>query len=92
VKEFWVYTLLRLTLFVVSFAIVYGVWWFIAGELDRARDNAALWAVIIAFVFSGVGSYFLLGRQREALAQKVEGRAAKMTEKLEESRSKEDVD
>lgn len=91
-KEFWVYTLLRLGLFAVSFVVVYGVWWLVAGELDFARDSAALWAVIIAFVLSGIGSYFLLGRQRAALAQKVEGRAARVSQKLEEHRSKEDVD
>lgn len=91
-KEFWVYTLLRLGLFAGSFVIVYGVWWLIAGELDFARDSAALWAVIIAFVLSGIGSYFLLGRQRAAFAQKVEGRAAKVSQKLEDHRSKEDVD
>lgn len=91
-KEFWVYTLLRLGLFAVSFVVVYGVWWLVAGELDFARDSAALWAVIIAFVLSGIGSYFLLGRQRAALAQKVEGRAARVSQKLDEHRSKEDVD
>ncbi len=91
-KEFWVYTLLRLGLFAVSFVTVYGVWWLVAGELDFARDSAALWAVIIAFVLSGIGSYFLLGRQRAALAQKVEGRAARVSQKLDEHRSKEDVD
>ncbi len=91
-KEFWVYTLLRLGLFAVSFVLVYGVWWLVAGELDFARDSAALWAVIIAFVLSGIGSYFLLGRQRAALAQKVEGRAARVSQKLDEHRSKEDVD
>lgn len=91
-KEFWVYTLLRLGLFTVSFVVVYGVWWLVAGELDFARDSAALWAVIIAFVLSGIGSYFLLGRQRAALAQKVEGRAARVSQKFDEHRSKEDVD
>lgn len=91
-KEFWVYTLMRLGLFVGSFALVYGVWWLIAGDLDFVRDSAAVWAVIIAFVLSGIGSYFLLGRQREALARKVEGRAGKLSEKLEEHCSKEDVD
>ena len=34
-----------------------------------------LWAVVIAFVVSGLGSYFLLNRQREALARRVDERA-----------------
>jgi hypothetical protein len=93
VKEFWVYTLLRLGLFVISFAIVFGAWWLVAGdEIGFARDTAALWATMAAFVLSGIGSYFLLGRQREALAQKVDGRAARMSQKLEEQRAKEDAD
>ena len=28
-----------------------------------------LWAVVIAFLMSGIGSYFLLNRPREALAR-----------------------
>ncbi len=84
-KEFWVYTLLRLGLFVGSFGIVFGVW-FIFGDVP------VLWVVVIAFVLSGVGSYFILERQREAFAAKVEGRASKAAQRFEEQRSKEDAD
>ncbi|MDZ5622712.1 DUF4229 domain-containing protein [Nocardioides bizhenqiangii] len=91
-KEFWVYTLLRLGLFAGSFVIVYGVWWLVAGELDFARDSAALWSVMIAFVLSGIGSYYLLRGQREAFAQKVEGRANRAAQRLEQQRAKEDAD
>lgn len=85
-KEFWVYTALRLGLFVGSFAIVFGVWFLLADSVT------VLWVIVIAFVISGIGSYFLLERQREAFAVKVEGRAGKVAEKLEEQRSKEDTD
>ena len=85
-KEFWVYTLLRLGLFLGTFAIVFGVWFLITGDVP------VLWVVVIAFVVSGVGSYYLLERQREAFAVKVEGRAAKASEKLEAQRAKEDAD
>ena len=51
-----------------------------------------LWAVVIAFLVSGIGSYFLLARQREAFAQRVESRAQRATAKIEEMRSKEDAD
>ena len=91
-KEFWVYTLLRLGLFAGSFLIVYGVWWLIAGELDFARDQAALWSVMIAFVLSGIGSYYLLARQRAEFAAKVEARAAKASQRLEQQRAQEDTD
>ena len=48
--------------------------------------------MVIAFVISGVGSYFLLERQREAVRRKVDERAQRMTSKLEELRTKEDAD
>ncbi len=84
-KEFWVYTLLRLGLFIGSFAIVFGIWFIF-------DDVPVLWVVVIAFIVSGVGSYFILERQREEFAAKVETRAAKASQKLEEQRSKEDAD
>ena len=85
-KEFWVYTLMRLGLFVGTFAIVFGVWFLVSGDVP------VLWVIVIAFVVSGVGSYYLLERQREAFAAKVEGRASKAAQRLEEQRSKEDAD
>ena len=85
-KEFVVYTGLRLLLFAATFGVVVGVWLLVA---DSAN---ILVAVVIAFVVSGVGSYFLLDRQREALARRVETRAEKATQAFEERRAKEDVD
>ena len=86
VKEFWVYTLLRLVLFLASLGIVVGAWVLIAGEFNL------LIAVVAAFLMSGLGSYYLLDRQREAFAQRVQTRAEKASAKLEEMRSKEDAD
>jgi CHASE1-domain containing sensor protein len=86
VKEFWIYTLLRIVLFLASLGIVVGVWFAIAGSVP------VLWAVVIAFVMSGLGSYFLLNHQREALARRVQTRAEAMTTKIDEMRAKEDVD
>lgn len=83
-KEFWVYTLLRVALFLGTLGIVFGVWYAITGDVP------VLWAVVIAFVVSGIGSYVVLERQRDAFAAKVEGRAARISEKFEEARSKED--
>lgn len=85
-KEFWVYTLLRLVLFASSFGVVVGVWFLIDGQVP------VLWAVVIAFLLSGVGSYFLLNRPREALARRVQVRADRMTARIDEMRSKEDAD
>jgi hypothetical protein len=86
VKEFWIYTLLRVVLFLASLGIVVGVWFLVAGEAP------VLWAVVIAFLMSGIGSYFLLNHQREALARRVQTRAEAMSAKVEEMRSKEDAD
>jgi uncharacterized membrane protein len=84
VKEFWIYTVMRLALFVGSLGIVIGVWFLVDDEVP------ILWAVVIAFLLSGVGSYFLLDRPREALARRVQERADRMAAKVEEMRSKED--
>ena len=85
-KEFVVYTGLRLLMLAATFGIIVGIWLLVA---DRANIFVA---IVIAFVVSGVGSYFLLNRQREALAQRVEVRAARATAAFEELKAKEDRD
>ena len=85
-REFAVYTGLRLLMFVGTFGIVVGVWLLVG---DKA--NIFL-AVVIAFIVSGVGSYFLLNGQREALAKRVEVRAERASKAFEERKAKEDVD
>ena len=86
VKEFWIYTALRIVLFVASLAIVVGVWFLVAGQAP------IFWAVIVAFLMSGIGSYFLLNGPRAKFAQRVETRAERMTARIEEMRAKEDAD
>jgi len=86
VKEFVVYTGLRLLMFAATFGVVIGAWVLVG---DRA--NVAV-AVVIAFVVSGLGSYFLLNGQREALARRVEQRAARATAAFDERKAKEDAE
>lgn len=86
VKEFVVYTALRIVLFLATLGLVIGVWLLIADEVPLQ------WAVVIAFVMSGIGSYFLLNRQRDAFARNVEARAARATARFDEMRAKEDAD
>jgi len=86
VKEFVVYTGLRIVLFLATFGVVVGLWVLVAGEAN------VFVAVIVAFVLSGIGSYFLLERQRAAFAQRVETRAARATAAFDEMKAKEDVD
>jgi uncharacterized membrane protein len=87
VKEFVVYTAMRLVLFVASFGVVVGV---MALVLD-GRYNL-FWAVILAFLVSGIASYFILDRQREAFARRVEARASRASAAFEERKAREDRD
>jgi uncharacterized membrane protein len=86
VKEFWVYTGLRVLLFLATLAMVFGIWLLVADEVP------VLWAVVIAFAISGVASFYLLDRSRQAFAQRVQARAERASAALEAQRSKEDVD
>jgi cell division protein FtsL len=88
VKEFLVYTALRLALFVAALAVVLGVWWIV---VDTVTQNQVFVAVLIAFVVSGGASYFLLHGHREHLARKVEERAERAKARIEEIRSREDT-
>ena len=87
-KEFIIYTALRFGMFVVALAVVLVIW---AAPSDGSLTyNDVFWVFVIAFVVSGVGSYFLLNPFREAFARKVQARAERATAKFEERRSKED--
>jgi ABC-type bacteriocin/lantibiotic exporter with double-glycine peptidase domain len=86
VKEFVVYTLMRLLLLVATFAVVFGIWLAVADSVNL------MWVLIIAFVVSGLASYFLLNRQRVALAQHVDDRASRAAARFDEARAKEDAD
>ncbi|MFN8195607.1 MAG: DUF4229 domain-containing protein [Nocardioidaceae bacterium] len=86
-KEFLVYTLLRTLLFVAVLAVVIGVWILVFGH-----HQSIIWPVLVALVVSGVLSLFVLNRPREAFAEKVETRARRATQRMEEMRTKEDED
>lgn len=85
-RAFWTYTVLRVLLFVATAAVVFGIWLLVAGEANL------MWVLIVAFLISGVLSYFLLNPQRSAFASQVDERAHRAAEKFEEMRAKEDVD
>ena len=78
--------ILILTLILATFGIVIGVWLLVS---DTAN---VLVAVVVAFIVSGLGSYFLLNGQREAFAQRVEVRAARAAKAFDELKAKEDAD
>lgn len=84
-KEFVVYSLLRLLVFVGVLVVVMGLW-----ILAFGRDSSMLWPLVVAFVVSGLLSMWLLNRPREAFARRVEQRAERAAAKLDEMRTKED--
>lgn len=86
VKEFVVYTALRLVLFAASLAVVMGVWLSVAGQANL------LWSFVLAFVISGIGSYFLLNGPREAFARRVDERARRAASRFEELKAREDAE
>ena len=85
-KEFLVYTALRILLFLAALGVVLGLWVLVAGEANL------LAGFVIALLISGIGSYVLLNGPREALARKVDERARAATSRFEEMKSREDAD
>ncbi len=85
-KEFAVYTALRLVLLIASVGVVFGVWSIFADSVPL------FWVVVVAFVLSGIGSFFVLNPQREAFARRVEARASTASARFERRRSREDAD
>ncbi|HQR26557.1 MAG TPA: DUF4229 domain-containing protein [Nocardioides sp.] len=84
-KEFVVYSLLRLVLFVAVFAVVLAIWIPVLGN-----DWSIVWPLLVAFLISGVLSVFLLNRPREAFARRVETRAQRAAAKYQDLKTKED--
>jgi hypothetical protein len=86
VKEFVVYTGLRVLLFAATFGVVVGLW----AALGNGRDVNWFYALIIAFLVSGIASYTLLNGHRARFAARVEERASQAAQRFEELRSVED--
>lgn len=82
------YTALRVGMFAGSLAIVAGIWAVVSAD----NSVPMVWAVVIAFVISGVLSVKLLNPQREALARNVQSRAERASAKFEQMKAKEDTD
>ena len=87
-KDFAIYTGLRIGLFVACFGIFLGLWAMISGT------DEVTWIVpfVAAFIVSGLLSFKLLQGPRERFAQRVQERAARASAKMEEIRSREDAD
>jgi uncharacterized membrane protein len=82
-KEFVVYTGLRLALFAASFAVL---WFALSNWLSLFP------LLLLALVVSSILSIFVLRAWRDRLAARIETRATRMTERLEAARKAEDED
>jgi hypothetical protein len=87
-KAFWTYTLARLAVFGVCFAIVWGL----SSIWLEQTTIATIWVLLISLVLSSIISIFALAGLRDKLAQNVHDRASRMTARIEESRRAEDID
>lgn len=84
-KEFAVYTLMRVILFLGALGVTVGIWAAVTGGSVQM-----IWAVVIAFLVSGVASLFLLNPQRERFARVVQTKAETATSKFDEAKARED--
>jgi hypothetical protein len=87
VKEFAIYTALRLGMFVVCYAVIGWVYVLVFG-----KTGALVWPFLVAIVVSSLLSWKYLAPQRERFAASVQARAERASSKFEEMRSKEDQD
>jgi hypothetical protein len=85
VKEFAVYTLARIGLFVASYLVITGLF------LAFGRSSLLL-QLLLAAVVSAVASYYLLQGPRQRFAARVDARASNIARRFEEARAKEDRD
>lgn len=79
--------MMRLAIFVACLLMVMGLW----AAVNEGQVNS-IWVLVLAFLLSGIASYFLLRRQREAFAQRVEKRASRAADRFEQMKAREDVD
>ena len=86
-KEFVVYTALRLLLFVVTLAVFAGVW-----ILAYGSDGVLMVPFFAALIVSALLSMKLLAPQRARFAAVVQARAERATQRFEEIKSREDAD
>ncbi|MFI5426764.1 DUF4229 domain-containing protein [Aeromicrobium sp. UC242_57] len=87
-KAFWVYTLARFAILLVCLTVVWSVGqiWFERTEIFN------IFVLLVSLVLSSIISIFALAGLRNKLALNVHQRAERMTARIEESRSAEDVD
>ena len=86
-RAFLSYTLLRLMLFLTSYAVLAGLW-----VLAFGQDGMLLVPLLAAVIVSSLLSLKLLAPQRERFAAVIEARADRAARKFEDFKAREDVD
>ena len=86
-KAFVTYTVLRLLLFVTTYAVIAGIW-----VLAFGKDGLLLVPFLAAVIVSSLLSLKLLAPQRERFAAVVDARAQRASQKFEERKAREDTD
>ncbi|WP_375002032.1 DUF4229 domain-containing protein [Aeromicrobium sp. CTD01-1L150] len=82
------FTLARLGIFLITYVLLWGVGQFFL-EFGTLTNLVVL---LVALVISSIISIFALADMRAELAARVQGRAERMHDKVEESRRAEDID
>jgi len=83
------YATLRIAIFVVSLGVLWGV---VAATGHVVTGNGALYLMMGALLVSGVASFFLLSRQRDAMSARVTARTEKLTDRVRANAALEDED
>jgi hypothetical protein len=83
------YATLRIVIFIMSLGVLWGA---VAATGHVVTGNGALYLMMGALLLSGVASFFLLSRQRDAMSARVAARTEKLTEKFQANAALEDED
>ena len=84
-KPFLIYTAMRLSLFVTTYAVIAGIWVLVIGN-----EGVLLVPFIAAVIVSSLLSLRYLAPQRERFAAVVQARAERATQRFEERKARED--
>ncbi len=87
-KAFWTYTLARLGVFLVTWAVLWGI----SRLVFDPSAVVDLWVLLLALIVSSIISILTLRRLRDQVAVKLQERAQALNDRIEESRRAEDVD
>jgi membrane protein implicated in regulation of membrane protease activity len=87
VKPFVLYTLARLLLFLVTWALV----WAVTSIWVEPSSVTALWTALVALAISAVASLVLLRGLRDRFALQVQDRAQRIHQRYDAAKRKEDA-